>query len=210
MNLTEKQLVALDAIEKNLKNKIFGIGDVKEYNSIIASATLANLQAKGVLEKVSDKPAKYRYIDEQNRTEIVLQESKAEKVVELETGTIFESAKKAFEIKGAGFSKIKDAANGSRRVAGTMHWCKLSDLPINFTLGDCKQKIEIIDAAFGYYDGKKVNRGKRVRNIELNQEFYSATEAARFYNLGSDAIASCCRGEKNTAAGYHWEYVEEV
>lgn len=209
MNLTEKQIIALTVIEENFKNKEFGINDVKEYNPTIAITTLANLQAKGILEKVSESPAKYHYINESDRTEIKLSESSAEKVVELETGTIYESAQKAWETKGTGFSKIKDAANGSRRVAGMLHWCKLKDLPINFTIEDCKQKIEIIDAAFGYYDGKKVNRGKRVRNIDLDQEFYSASEAARFYNLSSDAIASCCRGEKNTAAGYRWEYVNE-
>ena len=208
MNLTEKQIIALAVIEENFKDKIFGIKDIKEYNSTIASATLANLQAKGFLEKISEKPAKYHYIHEQNRVGIKVQESVAEKVVELETGTIYDSAKKAWEIKGNGFSKIKDAANGSRRVAGMLHWCKLSDLPINFTIDDCKQKIEIIDAAFGYYDGKKVNRGKRVLNIDLNQEFYSAAEAARFYNLSSDAVAACCRGERNTAGGYHWKYIE--
>ena len=209
MSLTEKQNIALKIIEENFINKDFGINDIKEYDSTVATATLANLQSKGILEKISNKPAKYRYIDEQNRPVINSPESTAEKIVELETGIIYDSAKRAWEIKGDGFSKIKDAANGSRRVAGMLHWCKLKDLPINFTIEDCKQKIEIIDAAFGYYDGKKVNRGKRVRNIDLDQEFYSASEAARFYNLSSDAIASCCRGEKNTAAGYHWEYVEE-
>ena len=209
MNLTEKQIIALTIIEENFKNKNFGINDIKEYNSTVATATLANLQAKGILEKISEKPAKYRYINKSDRTEIKPLKLTAEKVVELETGIIYESAQKALEAKGAGFSKIKDAANGSRRVAGMLHWCKISDLPVNFTIEDCKQKIKIIDAAFGYYDGKKVNRGKRVRNIDLDQEFYSASEAARFFNLTSDAVASCCRGEKSTAAGYHWEYVEE-
>ena len=209
MNLTEKQIIALAVIEDNFKDKIFGINDIKEYNPTVAVATLANLQVKGILEKVSEGPAKYRYVNESDRIEIKPQESTAEKIVELESGIIYDNAKKAQEIKGKGFSKIKDAANGTRRVAGMLHWCKLSNLPVNFTADDCKQKIEIIDAAFGFFDGKKVNRGKRVRNIELNQEFYSASEAARFYNLSSDVIASCCRGEKNTAAGYHWEYTEE-
>lgn len=209
MNLTEKQMVALTVIEENFKDKVFGINDVKEYNSTVATATLANLQAKGILKKVSEKPAKYCYINESDRTEIKSPESTAEKVVELETGTIYESAQKAWDIKGTGFSKIKHAANGSRRVAGMLHWCKLSDLPVNFTIEDCKQKIEIIDAAFGYYDGKKVNRGKRVRNIDLDQEFYSAAEAAKFFNVSSDVVAACCRGEQHTAAGYRWEYVQE-
>jgi hypothetical protein len=81
-------------------------------------------------------------------------------------------------------------------------------MPINFTIEDCKKKIEIIDASFGYFDGVKVNYGKRVRNIELNQEFYSASEAARFYNLSGDAVAAACRGDKQTAGGYHWEYTD--
>lgn len=58
-------------------------------------------------------------------------------------------------------------------------------------------------------DGVKVNRGKRVRCIETGQEFYSASEAARFYNLSGDTVSAACRGDIQTACGYHWEYVKE-
>jgi hypothetical protein len=209
MKFTEKEEKMITVIEENFTQFEFGIQEIKTVYSEGTVVVLANLAKKGVLKKTNDKPAKYIFISENQRVEVEALISKAAKVVELETGMVYGSAAEAMSIKGAGYSKIKDAVRGARRIAGGSHWCRLDDMPINFTIEDCKKKIEIIDASFGYFDGVKVNRGKRVRNIELNQEFYSAAEAARFYNLSCDSVAAACRGDVQTAGGYHWEYVEE-
>ena len=208
MKFSEKEQIMMEVVENNFTHCDFCIDNIKPLHPAGTVTVLANLAKKGVLNKVGIKPATYRLIPEYERVEIV-QPSLAAKVVELETGEIYNSAEEAKIIKGPGHSKIKDAVGGRRRIAGGSHWCRLEDMPPNFTKEDCLQKIEIIDASYGYYDGVKVNRGKRVRCIETGQEFYSASEAARFYNLSSDSVASACRGDIQTARGYHWEYVKE-
>lgn len=50
---------------------------------------------------------------------------------------------------------------------------------------------------------------KPVWCIETGQFFFSATEAAAFYDLNSDAVSRVCRHERGTAAGLHWSYVDE-
>lgn len=207
MRFTEKEQIMMEVIENNFTQNDFCIDDIKPLHPTGTVTVLANLAKKGALDKVGTNPATYRFIPEDERVETT-HVSLAEKVVELETGDIYDSSEKAKDIKGSGYSKIKDAVGGRRRIAGGSHWCRLKDMPLNFTREDCLKKIEIIDASFGYYDGVKVNRGKRVRCIETGQEFYSASEAARFYNLSNDSVAAACRGDQQTAGGYHWEYVD--
>ncbi len=208
MKFTEKEQAMMEVIEGNFTQCNFCINDIKLHHADGTVVVLANLAKKGILSKIGTNPATYKLIPENERVEITLP-SLAAKIVELETGEIYNSVDEALTIKGSGYSKIRAAVNGSRRVAGSAHWCRLEDMPINFTKEDCLQKIEIIDASFGYYDGVKANRGKRVRCIETGQEFYSASDAAKFYSLSNDCVAAACRGERQTAGGYHWKYVEE-
>lgn len=207
MRLTEKEQIMMEVIENNFTHCDFCIANIIPLHATGTVTVLANLAKKGILNKVGTNPATYQLIPECERTEIA-QSSRAAKIVELETGEIYNSTDEAKTIKGPGYSKIKDAVGGRRRIAGGSHWCRLEDMPINFTNEDCLQKIEIIDASFGYYDGVKVNWGKRVKCIETGQEFYSATEAAKFYNLSNDSVAAACRGDIQTAGNYHWEYLE--
>ena len=43
--------------------------------------------------------------------------------------------------------------------------------------------------------------------IDLNQIFDDATTAGKILNLDSGAILKCCRGERKTCGGYHWEFI---
>lgn len=43
--------------------------------------------------------------------------------------------------------------------------------------------------------------------VELNKIFEDATEAAKELNLDSSCILKCCRGERKTCGGYHWEFI---
>lgn len=129
-------------------------------------------------------------------------------IICLETSQVFESVKIATEQTPRG-SKIKDAVGGRQRVAGGYHWCRVTDLPENYEQEDLLNKISQIDLNFGYVDGRKVNRGKRVRNLDTGEEFYSASDAALHYRLASDAVAACCRGVNKTAGGCRWEYVDK-
>ncbi len=43
--------------------------------------------------------------------------------------------------------------------------------------------------------------------IDLDKIFDDATTAGKFLNLDSGAILKCCRGERKTCGGYHWEFI---
>ena len=51
---------------------------------------------------------------------------------------------------------------------------------------------------------------KKIICVETQQIFDRVSDAAKALNLKRyDKIGLCCRGERQTAYGYHWEYVEE-
>lgn len=45
-----------------------------------------------------------------------------------------------------------------------------------------------------------------VINLDTNEFFISASEAAKKYNVSAATIRICCKGKTKTAAGYHWKY----
>ena len=49
-------------------------------------------------------------------------------------------------------------------------------------------------------------RSKAVYCVELDKTFDSMNEAKRQTNIDNGSISSCCRGNRNTAGGYHWSY----
>ena len=42
--------------------------------------------------------------------------------------------------------------------------------------------------------------------VELHTEFIDATEAGKILKIDGSAILKCCRGERKTCGGYHWEF----
>lgn len=56
---------------------------------------------------------------------------------------------------------------------------------------------------------KKPGKKKRVKNVDTGEIFESVKAAAEKNFITDTSIAKCCRGEKKSAAGYKWEYVEE-
>lgn len=53
-------------------------------------------------------------------------------------------------------------------------------------------------------------RKKKVRCIETNIIYESASEAARQVPKTSQSkICMVCRGQRKTCGGYHWEYIIE-
>lgn len=51
---------------------------------------------------------------------------------------------------------------------------------------------------------------KATRCIETGVVYRSAREAARQTGIGPAQISMCCRGERQTAGGFHWEYIKVV
>lgn len=50
---------------------------------------------------------------------------------------------------------------------------------------------------------------KAVRCVETGVIYKSASEAARLLGVGWSHISRACRGERNTAYGFHWEYIQD-
>ena len=51
--------------------------------------------------------------------------------------------------------------------------------------------------------------GKAVRNIETGHVYYSTGDAGRKTGISQGNIYSCANGKRETAGGYHWEFVKE-
>lgn len=49
---------------------------------------------------------------------------------------------------------------------------------------------------------------KKVLRIEDNKIFPSATEASLYVNCHRTNISKCCNGERKTAGGYHWKFID--
>ena len=62
----------------------------------------------------------------------------------------------------------------------------------------------------GKNTGDKNPRAKKVMCIETGYVFTTVKDAAQWCNLKwSTTIIKCCKGEADTAGGFHWKYVEE-
>ena len=55
----------------------------------------------------------------------------------------------------------------------------------------------------------KKAKSKFVENIDTHTVYSSATQAEKENNLYAGAVVRCCRGERTTAGGYRWKYVEK-
>lgn len=54
------------------------------------------------------------------------------------------------------------------------------------------------------------NHGVKVRCIETGKVFKTLVDAGNYYHVCSKHIGKCCKGERKTAGGYHWEKYKEV
>lgn len=52
--------------------------------------------------------------------------------------------------------------------------------------------------------------GVKVLCVETGKFFNTLVEAGNYYNVCSKHIGKCCKGERKTAGGYHWEQYKEV
>ena len=50
---------------------------------------------------------------------------------------------------------------------------------------------------------------KRTRCIETQEIFESLKDAGKTKHINIGHISECCKGTRQTAGGYHWEYVDD-
>ena len=53
------------------------------------------------------------------------------------------------------------------------------------------------------------NQAFTVKCLDDNREYISARDAARDKNTQHSGILRCCRGERKTAGGYHWAFINK-
>ena len=49
---------------------------------------------------------------------------------------------------------------------------------------------------------------KKVRCVETGEIFESCSDAAKAKNIKGHHIPECCKGQRKTCGGYHWEYID--
>jgi hypothetical protein len=58
--------------------------------------------------------------------------------------------------------------------------------------------------------GKNIgNQGKKIKCLNTGEIFISAGEAGRNLNVDISGIIKCCKGKKESAKGYRFEYYKE-
>lgn len=70
--------------------------------------------------------------------------------------------------------------------------------------------LEWCDCKYNNNYGSRANGGRRagkpVRCVEIGEVYPTANAAALAIGKDRSGINKCCRGERKTAHGYHWEY----
>ena len=121
----------------------------------------------------------------------------------------WESAKDAGDVLGICRNNISKCCKRKQKTAGGYIW-RYED-----------EKIKVIDNTESLLKkkniSKKINRnGKKVVQYDKNDNFIKiwdkAADANNFYasNKNSTNIQACCRGEKKSAYGYKWEYIDKL
>lgn len=65
-----------------------------------------------------------------------------------------------------------------------------------------RNNVELRDA--------KTKGGKMVRCIETGKIYQSTMEAQRQTGISNKSISACLTGRRNSAGGYHWEYLSDI
>lgn len=119
------------------------------------------------------------------------------KVLCLELNKSFNSTTEAAIFVNKASCGITSCLKGNQKTCGGYHWIYFEEL----TNEECKNRILQIEGVRG---SKKF--AKKVKCIETGEVFNSIAEAGKKY--GTNHISGACRGERKTAGGYHWEYVD--
>ncbi|MBR5912782.1 MAG: GIY-YIG nuclease family protein [Selenomonadaceae bacterium] len=119
---------------------------------------------------------------------LIRSQNGAKKVINVETGEIFNSIKNAAESVGKSRDVIWRALYGRIKTAGGYHWKFLSEYDEHEILGD-----------------EKPYR-KTVMCIETGEIFPSARAAAKYVGVSFSLISIALHGKCKTAGGFRWKF----
>lgn len=135
----------------------------------------------------------------------------SKKVICLNTLEIFESATDASKIKNVNHSKLCMCCRGERTSCGKnengefLTWMFYEDY---LSIDNTEINLRILKANDEKF--KHQNSYKFIVNIENNQLYSSAVNAAKANNLKSNArIGQSCKDRNQTAYKQHWMYYED-
>ena len=125
---------------------------------------------------------------------------RTEKVLQVETGVLFESASAACVALGVhGIGSIRDCCKGKRNSAYGFHWRFEHE-----TEDEVNEKHQKFKRENGIGEPKRA-----VVLIETGVKYESANDAARAMGLKwSTSIVRCASHCVGKAAGYHWRYAD--
>ena len=137
-------------------------------------------------------------------TQKLIQSHKATKptkpVICIETGVEYPSVKEAAKIYGMKCAtSIAFCCRGKQRTAGGVHWCFSENYSTNLLEILKKQTKKSLEKP-----------AKAVICVETGQIFRSANQAIQAMVLKKGThIGECCKGQRPTAGGYHWQFAED-
>ena len=112
-------------------------------------------------------------------------------------------------------AKIKISKANSGRIFTKQHKQKLSQAHKGKTPPNKGKKLsnQLKQKLSQAHKGEKNPKSKKVLCIQTQQIFINSPEAAQFLHKdrqkGGSNIARCARGDRQTAYGFHWKYVQE-
>lgn len=124
----------------------------------------------------------------------------------------YEEVKQAFskihgKIVSAKLKRHKVSAETRIKISENHNYAYGEDHPM-FGRRHTESAIEKMrQAAIGRPSSRR-NR-QQVYCVELDKIFEDATAVAKELSLDSGGILKCCKGERKTCGGYHWEFVNE-
>lgn len=126
---------------------------------------------------------------------IRVQKSLGKKVVNLDTGEVFNTIKEAAMSVGTSLSNISMVCRGETSTAKGFHWAYVEEEKARYNRKPASNK-------------KAITRSKKkVRNIDLGIVYDSIAEAARSCGVSYNNISAVCNGRAKTSGGYRWEFV---
>lgn len=138
----------------------------------------------------------------------------ARSVICLETLSVYKTAVEAQRATGA--TKISECCKRAykHRTSGGFHWAYYDESkPDEHYKELLAAYIEEESRPQVYDEKRRRDISERcsvpVRCVETGVVYKSLEEAAKTLNLSKPNICNCCKGNRHTAGGYHWEYARQ-
>ena len=169
-----------------------GFDDCKGYNTMRGGGNNWYIASQETRTKMSLAKLGSHHTDEYNAA--LSAQTGFGKILCIETGIIYYSAGDAF--RKTKIRHILECCHKHRTIAGGYHWAFVMDLA----------RINELSEFFGKDRHITKFAKRKVKCLETNEIFESITAAKKKY---PGCISKVLSGERELAAGFHWEYVND-